>query len=54
MENGDTAELAAVPFGLVLGELGVDGLQERAHEGDLVGGTNDRTLVVVVFDCGNG
>lgn len=53
MEDGDTAELAAVPLGLVFGELGVDGLQEWAHEGNLVGGTNDRTLVVVVFDCDN-
>lgn len=44
MEDRDTAQLAAVPFRLVLGELGIDRLQERAHEGDLVGRTNDVAL----------
>ena len=54
MEDGNTAQLSAVPFRLVLGELRVDGLQKWAHKWDLVGGADDRTLVVVVLDCEKG
>lgn len=36
VEDRDTAQLAAVPFGLIFSELGVDRLQERTHEGNLV------------------
>lgn len=51
VEDRDTAQLATVPFRLVLGELGIDRLEERAHEGDLVGRTNDVALQVMVLDC---
>lgn len=51
MKDRHAAQLAAVPFRLVLVELGVDRLQEGSHEGDLVSGTDDRTLEVVVLDC---
>lgn len=51
MEDRDTAQLATVPFRLVLGELGIDRLEEGAHERDLVGRTNDVALEVVVLDC---
>lgn len=51
VEDGDTAQLATVPFRLVLGELGIDGLEEGAHERDLVGRTDDVALEVVVLDC---
>lgn len=50
MEDGDTAQFAAVPLGLVFGEFRVDRLQEWAHERNLVNGTNDVALEVVVFD----
>lgn len=50
MEDRDTAQLAAVPFRLVLGKLGVDGLEEGAHERNLVGGTDNLALEVVVLD----
>jgi hypothetical protein len=51
VEDRDTAQLATVPFRLVLGELGIDGLEEGAHERDLVGRTDDVALEVVVLDC---
>lgn len=51
VEDRDTAKVSAVPFGLVFGELGVDGLEEWAHEGNLVHGANNRALEVVVLDC---
>lgn len=51
VEDGDTAQLTTVPFGLVLGELGIHGLEEGAHERNLVGRTNDIALEVVVLDC---
>lgn len=50
MEDGNTAQFAAVPFGLVFGELGVDRFQEWAHKGDLIGRTDDCALEVVVLD----
>lgn len=50
VEDGDTAQFPAIPFGLVLMKLGVDRLEERAHEGNLVRGTDDRALEVVVLD----
>lgn len=50
VEDGNATQLAAVPFRLVLGELGIDRLQEWPHEGDLVGRSNDRALEVVVLD----
>jgi hypothetical protein len=51
VEDRDTAQLATVPFRLVLGELGIHRLEEGAHERDLVGRTNDVALEVVVLDC---
>lgn len=54
MEDGNTAQIAAVPFRLVLGKLGVNRLKERAHERDLVRGADDRALEVVVLDCVKG
>ena len=36
VEDRNTTQLAAVPFGLVFCELRVDRLQEWAHEGNLV------------------
>ena len=50
VENRDTTQFAAVPFGLVLGELRVDRLEEWAHERDLVARTDNVSLVIVVFD----
>ena len=50
MEDRNTAQLTAVPFRLIFVKLGVDGLEERAHKRDLVEGTDNRTLVVVVLD----
>jgi hypothetical protein len=51
VEDGDTAQLATVPFGLVFGEFGVDRLKERTHEGNLVHRANNGALEVVVLDC---
>ena len=51
MEDGDAAELAAGPFGRILLELGVHGLEEGAHEGDLEGGANNGSLLGDVADC---
>ena len=50
MEDGYTAQLAAVPFGLVLGELGVDRFQEWSHKRDFIGRANNSTLEVVIFN----
>jgi hypothetical protein len=51
VEDRDTAQLATVPFRLILGELGIHRLEEGAHERDLVGRTDDVALEVVVLDC---
>jgi hypothetical protein len=51
VEDGDAAQLAAGPFGLVLGELWVDGLEKRAHEGELERGTDNRAFQPDVLDC---
>lgn len=50
VEDGNTAELSAVPFRLVLMELGTDRLKEWAHKGDLHGRSNDGTLEPDVLD----
>jgi len=50
VEDGYTAQLAAVPFGLVLGEFRVDRFQEWAHKRDFIGRADNCTLEVVVFD----
>lgn len=41
MEDGDAAEVSTGPFCLVFRKLGVDGLEERPHEGDLEPGADN-------------
>ena len=41
VEDRDTAQRAALPFGVIFLELGVDRLEERANEGNLEGRTDD-------------
>lgn len=41
VEDRDTAQRAALPFGVIFLELGVDRLEERADEGNLEGRTDD-------------
>lgn len=54
MEDGYAAQVAAVPFGLVLGEFRVDRFQEWAHKRDFIGRADNCTLEVVVFDLKKG
>ena len=51
MKDRDATEGSARPFGMVHFELGEDGLEEGANEGDLKGGSGDGTLVDNVLDC---
>jgi len=51
VEDGDAAQLSAVPLGLVLVELGVDGLQERPHERNLHGRAHNGALEPDVLCC---
>lgn len=51
VEDGDTAEGTAGPFGLVFLELGVDGLQEGTNEGHLEGRASNGALGRDVADC---
>lgn len=44
VEDGNAAERTAAPFGMVTVESGVHGIEEWADEGNLHGGTDDRTL----------
>lgn len=48
VENRNAAERAALPFGDILFHLGVQGLEEGAHEGGLEFWTDNRTLLVPV------
>lgn len=48
MEDGNTAQLTAIPFRLVLVELGINRLKERAHEWDLERRTDNGALEVEV------
>lgn len=49
VEDRHAAQVAAVPFRLVFPELGVDRLEERAHERYFEGGSNERSLGPDVF-----
>lgn len=51
VENRDTAEFAAVPFGLVFVKFGVNGLQEGAHKRDFHRWADNGALEVDVFHC---
>jgi len=51
VEDGDTTEGRAVPFGVVFLELGVHRLQERAHERSLPCWTDDGALLRPIADC---
>lgn len=51
MEDGDAAQFAAVPFGLVFMEFGIDRLQEGTHEGHFPRGTDDGALLPEVSHC---
>ncbi len=51
-EDRNTGQLVPLPFCLIFGELGIHRLlDERAHERDLVGKTNNVVLDVMVLDC---
>lgn len=49
VENRHTAQLSAVPFGLVLVEFGVHRLEERSHERNFHRRAGNRSLEVDVF-----
>ena len=51
MEDGNTAQRTAEPLAVVLLKLGVDRLEEGAHEGKLPRGTSNGALVLDVADC---
>ena len=48
MEDGDAAEGARLPFGMVGLELGVNRLEEGAEKGDLEGRSDDGALLELV------
>ena len=50
VKDRDTAQLGAVELFYVFLHLGVDGLQEGTHKGDLAYRTHDRSLVPDVLD----
>lgn len=45
----NAAQITACPFGLVFGELWVDGFEEWTHEGDFKSWSDDRALEPDVF-----
>jgi hypothetical protein len=51
MKDRDTTQITAVPFGLVLMELGINRLEEGAHEGDLPCWTDNGAFEPDVIDC---
>ena len=51
MEDGNTAQLTAIPFGFVFVELGIDRLKEWAHERDLESWTDNGASEVKVSHC---
>lgn len=51
VEDRNTAEGTAEPFGVIFLELGVHGFQEGTDEWHLEGRADDRTLVPDVADC---
>lgn len=51
VENRDATQGTAVPFGLVFGEIGKHGLEERTHERDFHGRADDRAFKIDVFHC---
>ncbi len=51
MEDGDAAERATSPLGVVLFELGVHRLEEGSDERSLEGRAGDGSLVQNVADC---
>ena len=51
VKDRHATQVAAGPFGLVLLEIRIDGLEERPHEGDLEPGSRDRAFLPYVADC---
>jgi hypothetical protein len=51
VEDGDAAEGPRHPFRVVLGEVGVDRLQERPNERYLPCWTDNRAFAIDVHDC---
>ena len=51
MEDRDAAERARRPFRVVLGEAGVDRVEEGSHERRLHGRANNGALLPNVHDC---
>jgi hypothetical protein len=51
VEDGNAAQLAAVPFRLVFVKLGVHGLEERSHERQFEGWPNQGALEIKVSHC---